>query len=233
MSTSSNIYEIRLREEFKNLRKLQRHQEMQKYVEIQYADRNYGGRHSILEDPRAMNLYPETYYVKYTLPVYLDRGRLDRNWSGVFTIKVSESTFLDLNERGPSQLDLDCSNGVPFNHHVHEDHFCHGGVWSVSKEFGLWYFVIGIGGLLNQEEIWMDDSGSGHHSLAAYEYWRKDRRKQPISVINWPFDLNEGLVISEEESTPAKGKFKIGATKTFNISEQTPPKKASFTIKKP
>lgn len=203
------LYEIRLREEFRNMRRLQQDFAMKPFLTIWYIDRLRGNTISVLEDPSSP-LYPEQYKVRYSMPVYTARGIIKRDWKGDFTISVSPEILMQPGSHQNPSCHLDTANGRPFNHHISEGWMCTGGLWHVAKDFGLWYFIIGCGSIINQESAWMDDSGAAHLDAEAYLYWKNDRRKQKISNIEWPFDLRNRIEIGSPVDAP-KNKIKIGA----------------------
>jgi hypothetical protein len=224
-----DIYEIRLREEFNNLRKLQRQKGMESIFTIQFVDRINGGKQSIDNEPSSNNLFPEEYIITYKMPIYIERGRLDTNWSGDFEVTVSKDLLMRSSSSSKPTNSLDTSNGVPFNHHIGKGFFCIGGVWSVAKDFGIWYFIVGIGGVLNQEKIWMEDNGEGHMNREAYDYWKNARNKEPINDIKWPYTLEDDFkVVNQNPNSFTTSKFKIGKTENKPVVE----KKPLFKIKK-
>ncbi len=228
MNNQLDIYEIRLREEFNNLRKLQRQKGMESILRIQFVDRINGGKQSIENEPSSSNLFPEEYIITYKMPIYIERGRLDTNWSGDLSVRVSKDLLMRSSSSSKPTTELDTSNGEPFNHHI-GSWVCIGGVWSVAKDFGIWYFIVGIGGLLNQEKIWMEDDGSGHVNGEAYDYWKNERNKEPINDIKWPYTLEDDFkVVSQNPKSLSGSKFKIGKTEKKPLIE----KKRLFKIKK-
>jgi hypothetical protein len=208
MIINTGLYEIRLREEFKNMRKLQQDAGMKRALVIWFTDRVSGKIISVLESPETA-LYPEQYIVRYSMPVYLAKDQLKKDWQGDFTITMAQDILMQPESGKVPVYHLNDSHGVPFNHHITKGWFCTGGLWSVAKDYGLWYFVIGCGSIINQESIWMDDSGFGHTNADAYLFWKNDRRKQKISDIKWPFDLRNRIEIGDKQRQP-ENKIKIG-----------------------
>lgn len=143
------------------------------------------------------------------MPVYLGRNHLKRDWYGDFTVKVAHEILMEPGSESVPPCELNTAQGLPFNHHISEGFFCTGGLWAVARDYGLWYFIIGCGSIINQESSWMDDRGFGHLNNEAYLYWKTDRRKQKINDIDWPFDLRNRIEILDKIELP-KNKIKIG-----------------------
>lgn len=217
MIINSGLYEIRLREEFKNMRRLQQAPSMKGILNIWFVDRVSASTVSVMENPAAP-LYPEKYKVCFIMPVYIAKDQLKRDWQGDFTVTMAQDILMKPESGNVPAYQLDTSNGIPFNHHISHGYFCSGGLWSVAKDYGLWYFIIGCGSIINQESNWMDDSGAGHLNTEAYLYWKTDRRKQKISDIAWPFDLRNGIKITGM-SEMQQNKIKIGLPLQHPISK--------------
>lgn len=208
MIINPGLYEIRLREEFKNMRRLQQDTGIKTVLAIWCADRISGRIISVLDNPESA-LYPEQYTIRYSMPVYLAKTHLKRDWYGDFTVTVAHDILMKPESGNVPAYQLDTTQGVPFNHHISQGYFCSGGLWAVARDYGLWYFIIGCGSIINQESIWMDDSGAGHLNNEAYLFWKNDRHKQKINTIKWPFDLRNRIEISDKIATP-QIKIKIG-----------------------
>ena len=202
------MYEIRLREEFKNMRRLQQDPSMKRILDIWLVDRISGNTIPVLESTTT-TLYPEQYIVRFNMPVYIAKDQLKRDWQGDFIVTMAQEILMQPESGKVPAYRLDDINGVPFNHHITKGFFCTGGLWSVAKDYGLWYFVIGCGSIINQESIWMDDRGFGHVNTEAYLFWKNDRRKQKINDIKWPFDLRNKIEIGVKPEIPPN-KIKIG-----------------------
>jgi len=215
MPSNQNLYEIRLREEFKMMRRLQNDSDVRGVLQIFFTDRLSQNQFGIGHETESQ-LYPEQYQVNVKMPVYTDVNVLNKNWEGGLSVKVNYSVLMNPGSNNPPETKLDVSNALPFNHHISPTWLCIGGIWSVAKDFGLWYFILGCCSLVNQEAAWMDDSGSGHLQPLAYRFWKIDRHKQRVNNINWPFDLrarSEG----KDNQQPVKLKIKIGIKQTSNI----------------
>jgi hypothetical protein len=208
MIINTGLYEIRLREEFKNMRRLQQDHGMKRILAISFVDRLTGRSISVFDNPESQ-LYPEQYIISFSMPVFLAKDNLKRDWHGDFTVTLAQDTLMMPESRNVPVYQLDTTNGIPFNHHISQGYFCTGGLWSVAKDYGLWYFIIGCGSIINQESIWMDDRGVGHLNNEAYLYWKNDRRKQKINNIQWPFDLRSRIEIGVRKEIKLN-KIKIG-----------------------
>ena len=73
MPTKQNLYEIRLREEFKMMRRLQVDPGVKGVLHIFFTDRFSQNQLGIGQDPESQ-LYPEQYLVNVKMPVYTDEG---------------------------------------------------------------------------------------------------------------------------------------------------------------
>ena len=197
MIINTGLYEIRLREEFKNMRRLQQDPGMKRILNILFIDRVTACLISILDNLETV-LYPEQYIIRFLMPVYLTRNQLKKDWQGDFTVTLTHDILMRPELGNVPSYQLDTSFGIPFNHHISQGYFCSGGLWSVAKDYGLWYFIMGCGSIINQESNWMDDSGAGHLNNEAYLFWKNERRKQKISDIKWPYDLRNKIEIGEK-----------------------------------
>ena len=248
----SKIYETRLKKEFELLQRLQRHPfNKNKVVQLYYKDRMGGAYKSIL-DPINGPLYPNQFRVTYTMPMYVDEGQIKNDWSATFLFEVPEEILMDPDSK--LGVEIEGNNGnfpegaVPFNNHVSTGWVCTGSAWGVANQgFGIWYFIISLGCLLNQEKFMMasDPSDENKHLNAdAFRYWKNVRKMQPNNKIDWPFKLNEtifepGRVTPAKPETP-KSKFFFGAKTTepetpkskffFGAKTTEPVKKSTFTF---
>jgi hypothetical protein len=198
MIINAGLYQIRLREEYNNMRRLQQDTVMKKILSIVYVDRVSCNEMTMQEVPEA-NLYPEQYKVCFKLPVFIAKDNLKKDWQGIFTVRLTQDTLMNPESGSVPAYQLDTAQGVPFNHHITQGYFCTGGLWTVAKDYGLWYFIIGCGSILNQESAWMDDSGAGHLNNDAYLYWKLNRMKRKITDIQWPFDLRSRIEVSDKQ----------------------------------
>lgn len=206
----SKIFEIRMREEYKWLQKLQNTPAVKDVISIWYMPRRGGTRWvPFLEEPNG--LYPVRFKVRYRMPMYVcPNGQLKRNWEGTINFEVTEEALL-----GPSSMGVGIEGGgfasdsVPYNKHVNAGFICTGNAWEVAKQgYGIWYFVIAVGALLNLDPSWQAPNGN-HLNAAAKDFFENTRHRQPTNDIKWPFNLRDN---------------------NFSI-KMMPPKKKAFTIK--
>ncbi len=146
-----------------------------------------------MENPTG-GLYPNEFKVKYTFPImYVGPGQIVRNWSYSFLFSVSEDILIS-DKKVDSEF-FKIENGafpddmIPYNSHVSKTWFCIGSEWESARGLGIWYFVISIGGILNQDKSEMNIHETVHLNSAAYDYWTEDRNMQPNNNISWPFNL--------------------------------------------
>lgn len=236
----SEIYNTRLRKEFELLQKLERHPfNVGGIIRIFYKDR-FGGRDykSILDNPSS-SLYPNEFKVKYTFPImFVGPGQVVRNWSYSFMFTVSEDILIS-----DKKVDSDffrIENGefpdgqIPYNSHVSKTWFCIGSEWESSRGLGIWYFVVSIGGILNQDKSEMNIHETVHLNSAAYDFWVKDRDMRPNNEINWPFNLVDDEVkkkynvvfVDEKGNTIFNQNLEEGSP----ISAPVAPNKPGFTF---
>ncbi len=236
----SEIYNTRLRKEFELLQKLERHPfNAGGIIRIFYKDR-FGGRDykSIMDKPSS-SLYPNEFKVKYTFPImYVGPGQVVRNWSYSFLFTVSEDILIS-----DKKVDSDffrIENGefpdgqIPFNSHVSKTWFCIGSEWESSRGLGIWYFVVSIGGILNQDKSEMNIHETVHLNSAAYDYWVNDRNMKPNNEINWPFNLVEDEEKKKYDITFVDEKGNVISsqklTEGTSISVPTAPEKLGFNF---
>jgi len=205
----SNFYEnVQLREEFILVQKLQKDNEVNKYLTIQYEDRVTGELRSVIQNPS--NKYPESFIVEYRLPVYVNEGQLEHGYRATAKIILSE-VCINGNGKRPEPQTFWNSNYVPYNNHVKDKAICTGNAWTVAKGFGLWYYIIALGALVNQDEF---VCAEGYHfNSQAYLYWLS-RGKKPVTNIKWPYDLHIRQSITfERQKTEKPAEKKIIFTK--------------------
>lgn len=218
----SKIYETRLRKEFFDLQSLQKHPSVRNIIHIEYNLRSSGNRDEWfpITDIPSDGLFPHRYLVTYSMPMYVEHARFKRNWHASFVIEVGESVLLDQNSNyGVELYGGAFPEGTPYNNHASTAWLCTGTAGAMSKGMGLWYFVICIGCLLNQEKFIMDCSGATHLNGAAYSWWVEKRGMKPNSEIDWPFHL-----LDEKPS-----EMKI----TFGAVSSSPQKQVAFSFGKP
>lgn len=229
----SKIYETRLRKEFELLQRLERHPNVKGIINIYYKERMSGGRYkSVLEAPTDA-LYPNSFKVTYTMPMYVGEGQLKRDWSASFLFETPENILM--NPESSLGVEIEGNGGnfpdgsVPFNNHVSPGWVCTGTAWGVANQgFGIWYFIISLGCLFNQEQFMMaseDEDEHRHLNSDAFRYWKYERNMRPNNKIDWPFKLMDevsfGGVQKKEEK---KGGFTFGAKKEVSVEEPPKPK---------
>lgn len=228
----SNFYEeILLREEYNLVVRLQKEKEFAKYVDVKYEDRITGEERSVLLAPTA-NKYPEIYIVDYRMPVFVNNGQLRQDWHGTATMRLTEPVLANRNANQGPHTEF-TSNFEPFNNHVHQNSICSGNAWIVAKDNGLWHFIISLGALINQDEF-VCAEGS-HFNGSAYDHW-VNRRRKPVTKINWPLDLlNKGKIVVEpkkKNDEPEVSKKKISIVKKTSVQTETPVKKMIKIVSK-
>lgn len=227
----SNFYEeVLLREEYNLVVKLQKDKEFSKYVDVKYKDRGKGKGEikNVLIEPSGI-LYPESYIVDYLLPVFIADGQLRRDWHGTATITLEEPVLTNrLSDHGPFvQFN---SNFEPFNNHVHQCSICSGNAWAVAKDHGLWHFIISLGALINQDEFVCSEGY--HFNGAAYDHW-VNRRRRPVTNINWPLDLlNKPTIVVQPKAIEPEPSKKITVIKITSNIEPVAEKKPIIIISK-
>ena len=228
----SKIYETRLRKEFELLQRLERHPNVKGIINIFYKERMSGGNYkSVLDEPQDA-LYPNSFKVKYTMPMYVGEGQLKKDWSASFLFETPENILL--NPESSLGVEIE-GNGfpegsVPFNNHVSPGWVCTGTAWGVANQgFGIWYFIISLGCLFNQEKFMMaseDADENRHLNSDEFRYWKNVRKMQPNNHIDWPFKLmDEPTFGSVKPEEPKKVTFGFGPKKQEDKPE---PKKPSF-----
>lgn len=244
----SQIYEIRLKKEFDLLQRLERHPSVKGIIKLYYIDRLNGGNYkSILETPTS-GVYPYKFKVTYSMPMYVGEGQIKNDWSASFLFEVPENILMDPDSKLGVQIEGNDGNfpegSKPFNNHVSTGWVCTGTAWGVANQgFGIWYFIISLGCLLNQEKFMMasEDADENRHLNAdAFRYWKNVRKMQPNNHIDWPFKLMDSIKFGDRKGggftfgekvthEPAKPKFSFGEKKTSEVKKPTfsfGPKKA-------
>lgn len=240
----SQVYETRLKKEFEYLQKLERHPFNSKgIIKLFYIDRFGGGSYRSILDAPTSALYPNQFKVTYSMPMYVGEGQIKNDWSASFLFEVPEEILMDPESKLGVQIEGNNGNfpegSKPFNNHVSTGWVCTGTAWGVANQgFGIWYFIIALGCLLNQEKFMMasDDADENRHLNAdAFRYWKNVRKMQPNNKIDWPFKLMDSLKFG----TASKGGFTFGpkiiqepATPKFKFGEKKveEKKKPSFTF---
>ena len=186
----STLYESRLRIEHGLMQRLQT-SEVSKYLQVFYRER--GGNDEwipIMRSPSSP-LYPEQFKVVYTFPrMYVENGKLVYNWTYAVTFAVNEQILMNPH----STMGVTIENGsfpagmMPFNNHITRTFICCGSAWELAQQgYGMYYFVICVGCVLNMDPFIMADGG--HLNVQALNFWKTQLHKRPINNIKWPFDL--------------------------------------------
>lgn len=230
----SQVYEIRLKKEFEFLQRLQRHPNTRNVIDIRYKNRVGASDYkSVLENPTGP-LFPNKFKITYTFPImYVGRGQVKTNWSHSFYLEVPESILMDSNKTVGNEFEIEggCfpDGMVPFNGHVSPNWVCIGALWQVANQgFGIWYFIISVGALLNQEKSEMDPNDTVHLNGDAWDYWMNDRQMAPNNDIKWPYNLDTvGVIRPTQESKPTVQTRRGGMTITLKKKESFPSNGAS------
>lgn len=245
----SQTYEIRLKKEFELLQRLERHPfNKNKIVQLYYKDRMGGNGYKSILEPVNGALYPYQFRVTYNMPMYVAEGQLKNDWSATFLFEVPEHILMDPDSKLGVEIEGNGGNfpegSKPFNNHVSAGWVCTGSAWGVANQgFGIWYFIISLGCLFNQEKFMMasEDADENRHLNAdAFRYWKNVRKMQPNNKIDWPFKLNEEI-FTISENKEKKSSFTFGAKienkqevkkSTFSFGEKKaePVKKSMFTF---
>ena len=203
----SRIYETRLEQEFRLLQKLERNSSVRGIINIFYRERGSSGTYkSVTENPQEGD-FPNHFKVQYTFPImYVGRDKIERNWSYAFTFDVSEDILINNAKVDADFFHIDNGafpNGyIPFNSHVSKNWFCIGSEWESARGLGIWYFIISIGGVLNQDKSEMNIHETVHLNSDAYDYWVNDRKMKPNNQIKWPTNLPDLKEITIKRTAP-------------------------------
>ena len=138
-------------------------------------------------------LKPRIYQCKYMLPAYIDKGNgvveLQYDWNGIIQIEMSIPCFTE--QRIPECRMINST--IPFHHHVNgAGHVCTGGIWSVAKNYGLYYFILAIGAMLNREKEYCDylSQYREHYNPRAFHHWNNAGCKPIVENLGWAWNLN-------------------------------------------
>lgn len=227
----SKIYETRLRKEFELLQRLNRHPNVKNIIKIFYKERISGGEYKSVSENPSDSLYPNCFKVTYTMPMYVGEGQLKKDWSASFLFDTPEEILMDSESSLGVEIEGNGGNfptgTVPFNNHVSPGWVCTGTAWGVANQgFGIWYFVISLGCLFNQEKFMMaceDEDEHRHLNSDAFRFWKYERNMQPNNQIDWPFKLlDEPTFGSVQQEEPKKPSFGFGV-KTNEVVESKKP----------
>lgn len=229
----SKVYETRLRKEYELLQRLNRHPNVKNIIEIFYKERISGGDYKSVSEKPTDALYPNSFKVTYTMPMYVGEGQLKKDWSASFLFETPEEILMNPNSTLGVEIEGNGgnfpTNSVPFNNHVSPGWVCTGTAWGVANQgFGIWYFIISLGCLFNQEKFMMaceDEDEHRHLNSDAFRFWKYGRNMRPNNQIDWPFKLLDDPVFGKvQREEPKKPSFGFGAKKT----EAVIPPKTSF-----
>ena len=216
----SKAGEIRLCKEFENLQVLQQDSRTDGIINIEYNPRNSGDPNKwvpIMVNPKD-GLYPYRFRLTYTMPMYVGPGQLERNWHQSFIFEAPEEVLMDPHSNINVSVEGGFTCGVPFNNHCSAAWLCSGSAWGASRGMGIWYFVLCIGCLLNQERFLMADEP--HLNANALTWWKEQRQMRPNNDIQWPFDLLDKAMKYKihfgDTSTPKPSSVGF----TFGVSKQ-------------
>lgn len=212
----SRIYETRLEQEFKLLQKLERNNSVKDYISIFYKERGSSSLYKSIKESPIDGDYPNHFKVVYTFPImYVGRNLIERNWSYAFTFEVSEDILINNAKISADFFNIDGGSFpdgyIPFNSHVSRSWVCIGSEWESARGMGIWYFLISIGGLLNQDKSEMNIHETVHLNADAFDFWVNNRKMQPNNIIKWPTNLPElkEITIRQQSSKLNKPKIQI------------------------
>jgi hypothetical protein len=239
---SSETYEIRLRKEFELLQKLQRHPNVNNStikITIEYKERLNGNTFKSVLDKPTCAVYPNSFRVTYQMPMYVGEGQLKRNWQATFLFSTPIEILMSTNSKLGVEIEGSSfpSGSIPYNNHILPGWVCTGTAWSVANQgFGIWYFLIALGCLFNQEKFMMASEPADenrHLNADAFRFWKNDRKMQPNNKIDWPFNLIDidnkfgikqpaGFSFGEKKTVESpKPNFSFGEKKTVEQSKPT------------
>jgi|694.fasta_scaffold25923_10 hypothetical protein len=217
----SNFYnDTLLKEEFTLLQQVQRDREVSRYMTISYEDQLTGSERNISLVP-SNGLYPEKFFVKYRLPVYIAQGQRRDDFEAVTEITINENVLKSKNsDNGPHTVYS--SNFEPFNNHVHKGWICTGNAWMVAKDHGVWYYILALGALINQDGIVTDHERRQHINPEAFDYW-VERGKRPVTQIKWPWDMTmKGEIVIKPTTKPQLTIKKVGSENQGGVVNKIP-----------
>lgn len=211
MNNKSQLYEERLRKEFSMLQRLQAHPSVKKILQISYMERTLSTQYKPITTPYKDIFAPYKFMVTYNMPMLVGAGEWKRNWSASFTFETPAEILM--NPR--SQMGVGIVGGrfpagsIPFNNHISPGWVCTGTAWGIANQgFGIWYFIILLGCLLNQEKFMMayeDSEENRHLNSSAFRYWKNVRKMKPNNDIRWPFKLEDEIKFGAQKATAGLG----------------------------
>lgn len=194
---------------------------------------------SVTKDENGLpcTLYPNKFKFTYAMPMYLGVDQLKEDWEASFLLDVPESVLMDPNKSLNMEIEGGSFEYKPFNNHCTSSWVCTGTIWDIAQGCGLWYFVMSVGCLLNQDRIVTPADASDEHrhlSAEAFRYWKENRNMQPITDIKWPFNLDSEMFVvgagKEEEKKVDKHGFVIGEKGRLSQEQPRDGKKSPFVI---
>ena len=207
----SNFYnDTLLKEEFTLLQQVQRDREVSRYITISYEDQLTGSERNISLAP-SNGLYPEKFFVKYRLPVYIARGQKRDDFEAKLELTVSKSILESSRADNGPHTNNYSANFNPFNNHVTDTWICDGNAWFIAKDHGVWYYILALGALINQDGIVTDHDKRAHIEPEAFDYW-VERARRPVTPINWPWDMTrKGEIVIKPTTKPQLIIKKVGS----------------------
>ena len=210
-------YENVLKNDFRMLPKLQNCQieikvgnktiRTNKIITIEYEERDQAGRgyKSILLNPTS-RCYPNRFRVTYKMPMIVGYGQIKEDWSGTFLLNLEKDNWNTTRFFPAIEGGWFPDGSVPYNNHINKGSFCAGAAWEAAQHGGgIFFLIIGMGCILNQEKWIMDlDQSRKHFNTDAFKYWKDVRKMEPNNKINWPYNL----IDIDEQS-----KFTVGEIK--------------------
>ncbi len=207
----SNFYnDTLLKEEFTLLQQVQRDREVSRYITISYEDQLTGSERNISLAP-SNGLYPEKFFVKYRLPVYIARGQKRDDFEATAEITINEEVLKSKrSDNGPHTVYS--ANFEAFNKHIKgTTTICFGNAWMIAKDHGLWFYILTLGAMINQDSIVTDEKNSNHFNPDAGAYW-VERDMRPVTPINWPWDMAmKGEIVIKPTTKPQLIIKKVGS----------------------
>jgi hypothetical protein len=167
------------------------------------------------------------------MPMYVGEGQLKKDWQATFLPTFTEDILVNNADIGmvPIEGGILPVGSIPYNNHMAQQGgwLCMGSAWAVAKQgYGIWYFIIAVGCLLNQEKFMMDYSPTAetkHLNPDAFRFWKNVRKMQPNNKIDWPFNL---IDIGDKFGKKSSVEFSFGK----KIVPEAPKSPFSFGEKK-
>ena len=187
-------FEQWLDNQYRDTLKLSKIERLRKLIEIRCYSRLNSQRVYVLpnneQDILREPIKPKVYEVTYSLPTFVNNGNgieLLRNWKGTVKIDIELSCFT---EKKIPEIRM-INSQIPFHHHFADSGWvCTGGIWSVAKNYGIYYYFLAIGAMLNREKEMCDylSQNKEHLNRNAFQHWQTNKFNS-ISEINWAWNL--------------------------------------------